>query len=264
VTALQMTAAVSAVANGGYLMKPQIVRRIETSTGQVVKETRPVAVRHVLEPGTIGTLTEVLKGVVTGGTGRKAAIPGYVVAGKTGTAQKVDANGRYSMIDHVASFVGFVPASRPELVILVSLDTPRGAANQGGDVAAPLFARIAEQSLRHLAIPPDDPARTLRMVEYHPSPSAVMPAAYHPGTVAAAPAAADPAESGEPGLMPDLRGRSAREAALVAARRGLIVELKGSGRVRAQTPEPGQEIEAGAACVLVLGRDQASAPEGPQ
>jgi len=246
---------VAAVANGGYLMKPQIVRRIESSTGQVVKETRPVAVRHVLEPGTIGTLTEVLKGVVTGGTGRRAAIPGYVVAGKTGTAQKIDASGRYSMIDHVASFVGFVPASRPELVILVSLDTPRGAANQGGDVAAPLFARIAEQSLRHLAIPPDDPSRTLRMVEYRPPSSAVVPAAYHPGTASTASAAA--ADGGEPGLMPDLRGRSAREAALVAARRGLIVELKGSGRVTAQTPLPGEEVEAGAACVLVLGREPA-------
>jgi cell division protein FtsI (penicillin-binding protein 3) len=258
VTALQMTTAVAAVANGGYLMKPQIVRRIESSTGQVVKEMRPVAVRHVLEPGTIGTLTEVLKGVVTGGTGKRAAIPGYVVAGKTGTAQKIDANGRYSMIDHVASFVGYVPASRPELVILVSLDTPRGAANQGGDVAAPLFARIAEQSLRHLAIPPDDPSRTLRMVEYRASSSAVMPAAYHPGGAAAAPGAAD---QGEPGLMPDLRGRSAREAALIAARRGLIVELKGSGRVRAQSPEPGQEIEPGSACVLVLGREPAGPPE---
>jgi cell division protein FtsI (penicillin-binding protein 3) len=144
-------------------------------------------------------------------------------------------------------------------VILVSLDTPRGAANQGGDVAAPLFARIAEQSLRHLAIPPDDPARTLRMVEYRPSASAVVPASYHPATAAAA-----PADLGEPGLMPDLRGRSAREAALVAARRGLIVELKGSGRVTAQTPQPGEEIEAGAACVLVLGREAAvAAGESP-
>ena len=94
------------------------------------------------------------------------------------------------------------------------------------------------------------------MVEYRPPSSAVVPAAYHPGTVSSVPAAAD---SGEPGLMPDLRGRSAREAALLAARRGLIVELKGSGRVTAQTPQPGEEIETGAACVLVLGRDAAAA-----
>ena len=96
------------------------------------------------------------------GTGQLAAIPGYRVAGKTGTAQKVDASGRYSMIDHVASFVGYVPASRPALVVLVSLDTPRGPKNQGGDVAAPLFARIAEPALRRLAVPSDDPTRVLR------------------------------------------------------------------------------------------------------
>ncbi len=258
VTALQMASAVSAVANGGYLMRPQIVKRIETSTGALVKEGKPVAVRRVLEPGTIDTLTEILKEVVRSGTGKRAAIPGFVVAGKTGTAQKVDASGRYSMIDHVASFVGYVPASRPALVILVSLDTPRGAANQGGDVAAPLFQRIAEQSLRHLAVPPDDPDRSLRMVEYRPTsivPASFQPQAAEPPTAPAAPA--------DPGLMPDLRGRSAREAALMAARRGLIVELKGSGRVVGQAPEPGTEIEAGAPCVLTLGRDS-SASEGPQ
>ena len=130
-TALQMTTAAAAVANGGYLMKPQIVRRVEDATGRVVKETRPVAVRRVLEPDTVDTLTEILKGVVRERHRGRAAIPGYVVAGKTGTAQKIDANGRYSMIDHVASFVGFVPASRPALVILVSLDTPRGPAQPG-------------------------------------------------------------------------------------------------------------------------------------
>ena len=108
-----------------------VVRRIEDKDGRVVKEARPLAVRRVLQPETVDTLTEILKGVVREGTGKKAAVPGYVVAGKTGTAQKVDATGRYSMIDHVASFVGFVPASRPALVILVSLDTPARRAQRG-------------------------------------------------------------------------------------------------------------------------------------
>src|SRR4029079_31758 len=108
------------------------------------------------------TLTEILRGVVVKGTGHRAAIPGYAVAGKTGTAQKGEPGGKYSMIDHVASFVGFVPGSRPALVTLVSLDTPKGPANEGGDVAAPLFARIAEPALRRLAVPPDDPDRVLR------------------------------------------------------------------------------------------------------
>jgi cell division protein FtsI (penicillin-binding protein 3) len=254
VTAIQMASAVSAVANGGYLMKPMVVRRVEDPDGRVVKETKPVAVRRVLEPATVDTLTEILRGVVTGGTGKRAAVPGYVVAGKTGTAQKVDPGGRYSMIDHVASFVGFLPASRPALVVLVSLDTSRGPRNQGGDVAAPLFARIAEHAVRRLAIPPDDGNRTLRAGVYEPSP--LQPAAYTPGDAAAAPAAEE-----QPGVMPDLRGRSAREAAIAAARRGLIVELKGSGVVLAQSPEAGHAVEPGMVCRLDLGVS-AGAPAG--
>jgi cell division protein FtsI (penicillin-binding protein 3) len=250
VTAVQMAAAVSAVANGGYLMKPLIVRQVEDSTGHVLRVEKPFAVRRVLEPETVDTLTTILRGVVTDGTGRHAAIPGYVVAGKTGTAQKVDAQGRYSMVDHVASFVGYVPASRPALVVLVSLDTPRGPRNEGGDVAAPVFARVAEHALRHLAVPPDDADRVLRMTPYRPG--SLTPVAYVPG---ATPAAGEGrADAGDPQLMPDLRGQSAREAALVAARRGLLVELRGSGKVVSQTPDPGTEIDNGARCVLTLDR----------
>ena len=170
------------------------------------------------------------------------------MAGKTGTAQKIDAQGRYTMVDHVASFVGYVPASHPALVVLVSLDTPKGPHNEGGDVAAPVFARVAEHALRHLAIPPDDPDRILRMAPYRPGVVQVQ----FVDNGASTPAA--PAGSEDPQLMPDLRGQSAREAALVAARRGLLVELKGSGRVVSQTPDPGTEIDSGARCVLTLDR----------
>ena len=252
VTALQITMAAAAVANGGYLMKPIVVRRVEDAEGRTVREAKPVVVRRVLEPDTVDTVTEMLRTVVLEGTGRRAAVPGYVVAGKTGTAQKVDASGRYSMIDHVASFVGWTPASRPALVILASLDTPRGAANQGGDVAAPLFARVAEAALRILAVPPDDPGRVLRAVATPVE--GVVPAAYRPQE-AARPLPPLPAD--EPGFMPDLRGRSAREAAIAAARRGLVVELHGSGPVMAQSPEPGAVIEPGLTCVLTLGHEGA-------
>jgi len=243
VTALQLASAVSAVANGGVLMRPTIMRQVEDRTGRVIRATRPAVVRRVIEPPTVDAITALLEGVVEHGTGRLAAIPGYRVAGKTGTAQKIDASGRYSMVDHVASFVGYVPASRPALVVLVALDTPRGPKNQGGDVGAPLFARIAEPALRRLAVPSDDPARVLRAAA--PPPATVMPAAY-------VPAAAPPASREDDGRMPDLRGRSAREAAITAARRGLLVELKGSGRVIAQRPEAGAGIEAGMSCRLEL------------
>jgi len=246
VTGLQMASAVAVVANGGYLMRPLVVRQIEDH-GRVVKEWKPYAVRRVLEPQTVDTLTELMKEVVRSGTGRHAAVPGYVVAGKTGTAQKVDATGSYNMVDHVASFVGFVPASHPALVILVSLDRPRGTYNQGGDVAAPVFARIAEQALRHLAVPPDDPDRVLHMMAYRTD--HLIPAAHRPE-----PVPVEQWDLGEPTLMPDLYGHSAREAAVAAARRGLIVELHGSGWVIGQSPAPGAEVAAGMTCVLSLGR----------
>lgn len=266
VTALQMAAAVGAVANGGYLMKPMIVRQIEDSDGRVVRVNRPVAVRHVLESPTVDTLTDLLEGVVKDGTGRRAAVPGYVVAGKTGTAQKLDAAGRYSMIDHLASFVGFVPASQPALVILVSLDTPRGDRNEAGDVAAPLFARIAEQALRHLAVPPDDPERTLRLAAYRPQVAA--PAAWRGEPASVEPVTQPVASTSDrtDRAMPDLRGRSAREAAIEAARRGLIVELRGSGQVFSQRPEPGTEVVPGTTCMFTLRRpapEDPSAPAGP-
>ena len=247
VTALQMALATAAVANGGYLMKPLVVRRVEDPSGQVVKDFKPLAVRRVLEESTTDTLTDVLKTVVKEGTGRRAQIPGYTVAGKTGTAQKLDSAGRYSMTDHVASFVGFVPASHPAFVILTSLDMPRGLHNQGGDIAAPLFARIAQAALRLRAVPPEDPDRVLRASGY--ATGTARPAAYRPSV---APPLAP--ETDDPRLMPDLRGRSARDAALAAARRGLVVELSGSGRVVSQSPEPGAEIESGATCRFVLVR----------
>ncbi|HEY8232315.1 MAG TPA: penicillin-binding transpeptidase domain-containing protein [Vicinamibacteria bacterium] len=250
VTALQITMAAAAVANGGYLMKPFVVRRVEDAEGRLVRETKPIVVRRVLEPQTVDALTTILQEVVTSGTGQRAALPGFRVAGKTGTAQKIDATGRYSMIDHVASFVGFTPATRPALVVLASLDTPRGPKNQGGDVAAPLFARIAEGALRVLAVPPDDAARVLHAVAVVPE--SLTPAAYRP-RAPARPLVEPPAD--EPGLMPDLRGRPAREAAIAAARRGLVVELRGSGSVVAQSPEPGAEIEPGLTCLLTLGRE---------
>jgi len=259
VTALQLAAAFAAVANGGYLMRPYVVRQVEDHTGRIVESGKPFAVRRVLDPDTVDVLTNLLKRVVREGTGRRAAVPGFVVAGKTGTAQKVDASGRYSLDDHVASFVGFVPASRPALVILVSLDTPRGQFNQGGDVAAPVFARVAEQALRHLAVSPDEPSRVLRMVSY--GADRFTPVAYRPQPE---PVQARPGwDSNEPAIMPDLQGRSARAAAIAAARRGLIVELSGSGWVVEQSPVPGTELEAGMTCVLKLGRQTADARVAP-
>lgn len=255
VTGIQMASAAAVVANGGYLMKPHVVAAVEERDGRATRRTRPEAVRRVLEAGTTDTLIELMEGVVRGGTGKRAALPGYTVAGKTGTAQKALARGGYSMEDHVASFVGVVPSRRPAFVLLVSLDTPRGEFNQGGDVAAPLFARIAEPALRHLGVPPEDPARVLRLPPRQPD--GRLQASW-PGTAAPPPLAVRP--PGEAALMPDLRGRSAREAAVWAARSGLVVELRGSGDVLDQDPAPGAPLEDGSSCVLTLGRRPRPAP----
>lgn len=246
VTAIQMASAAAVVANGGYWMRPYIVKRVEEPWGELVREYSPVAERKVLEPETADRVMSLLREVVISGTGRKAKVEGFEVAGKTGTAQKVDASGRYSMIDHVASFVGFVPASRPALVVLVSLDTPKGDKNEGGDVAAPLFARIANEAVRLLAIPPDDPTRNIRLVTYSPETVARTTfAAERPREAATLP-------TDDPGIMPDLRGFSLREAALMAARHGLSVEIHGSGVVSRQTPLPGTLLEPGMSCRLEL------------
>jgi hypothetical protein len=161
----------------------------------------------------------------------------------------------------VASFVGFVPAHRPALVVLAALDTPRGARNQGGDVAAPLFERVAEHALRQLGIPADDPERSVRLAGYRPS-VGVLPAAWTP-----APATPTLGETAPPvpvlGVMPDLRGLAAREAAVTATRAGLVVELHGSGRVVEQRPDPGTQIEPGRTCLLRLDRSPRTAPSPP-
>ena len=148
VTAVQMAAAYGTIANRGVWVQPHLVERVQG--GKPVRPKR----RRVLGPVIAGELNAMLQNVVKEGTGTLAAVNGYKVAGKTGTAQKPDAHGGYSSGRYVASFVGMVPASRPRLVVLVMVDEPRGAI-WGGVVAAPVFAQIAAYDLQYLEVPPD-------------------------------------------------------------------------------------------------------------
>jgi cell division protein FtsI (penicillin-binding protein 3) len=155
VTPLQLTTAFSAIANGGTLMRPHLVKAI-INDGQVVQETVPVPVRRVISESTARQVTNLLQGVVTRGTGKAAAVEGYTVAGKTGTAQKFDATlGKYSPQKYVASFIGYLPAEQPRATIFVSIDEPQLATAWGGVAAAPLFSAIAQQTMRYLHVPPD-------------------------------------------------------------------------------------------------------------
>ncbi|HSE81300.1 MAG TPA: penicillin-binding protein 2 [Gaiellaceae bacterium] len=152
VTPIQMAAAYGAIANDGMWLQPHLVERIEGNGRLQPKE------RRVLSETTAQELTTMLRGVVKEGSGTMAQIPGYRVAGKTGTAAKPEPTGGYSDTRYVASFVGFAPAKRPELVVLVTVDEPRGAI-WGGVVAAPPFAQIMEFALQSLEVPPDARSR---------------------------------------------------------------------------------------------------------
>jgi cell division protein FtsI (penicillin-binding protein 3) len=153
VTPIQMASAYAAIANGGVWRQPHVVERVGDGPA------RPVGRRRVVTRWIARELTSMLRNVVLDGTGTLAQIPGYHVAGKTGTAAKPDPDGGYSTSRYVASFVGFAPATRPRVVVLVTVDEPHGAI-WGGVVAAPAFKTIMQQTLQYLSAPPDAPGST--------------------------------------------------------------------------------------------------------
>jgi cell division protein FtsI (penicillin-binding protein 3) len=154
VSALQLTTAASAIANGGSLMQPYIVAAITDHNGRIIERTEPRVVRTAVSAKTATIIKSIMKTVTTeGGTGVNAALDGYSVSGKTGTAQKIDASGKYARGIYVSSFLGFAPADEPKVVILVIVDEPKGK-HYGGTVAAPAFKKIAHETLNYLNIPP--------------------------------------------------------------------------------------------------------------
>jgi cell division protein FtsI (penicillin-binding protein 3) len=258
VTPVQMAAAVSSVANGGTLYEPRVVRAIITD-GQRSDVAHKVLRRTVSEH-TTAQLTAIMEAVVERGTAKAAQIAGYTIAGKTGTAHKV-VDGRYSASEYNASFVGFLPSRKPALTIIVVIDSPHGNGYTGGVVAAPIFKRIAEASLRHVGIGPSvNPPPPVLVAARAPDRDAVvtrpvrMPAEQ----------TAEPVESEASGLMPDLRGLSARDALRSLTRVGLTARLNGAGFVVEQSPAAGSVLLPGTACALRLGRLSAASQGVPQ
>lgn len=155
VTALQLAAATAAIANEGVLMKPYVVKAIKDARGRLIQRFSPQPVHRVISRETAGIVIDMMRGVVAAeGTGAQARLVGYTAGGKTGTAQKISDDGSYSDNRYVASFVGFAPASRPAVVILVVIDEPTKS-HYGGTVAAPAFRQMAQPILDYLNIPPD-------------------------------------------------------------------------------------------------------------
>jgi cell division protein FtsI (penicillin-binding protein 3) len=248
VTALQMVTAFSAVANGGRLMQPRLVRATFDPDGRELRRFEPRAVRQVIAPETARTLTRMMVRVVDEGTGHKAAIPGYEVAGKTGTAQKLDRNtGRYSRAPGVLSFVGFTPADDPRLTMLVMLDEPK-TEKWGSEAAAPIFSAIAGEVLRHLEIPPRD--REAVQIVTPAVRERTVPAVRLVSTAAVEP---DPAEGP---AMPDLHGRTLRQALQTLAPLGVEIAVGGRGRVVMQEPRPGTLLDPGLTAKLTLALDE--------
>jgi cell division protein FtsI (penicillin-binding protein 3) len=249
VTPIQMAAAVSSIANGGTLFEPHVVGAFIQDGKRTEVARKPV--RRTVSERTAAILTAIMEDVVVRGTATAARIDGYTVAGKTGTAAKL-VDGRYSKSEYNASFIGFVPSRRPALAVVVVIDSPRAKGYYGGTVAAPVFKRIAEATLRHLGVPPTiDPAPPVLVAQRSPE-QVVTPV---PVNVTLP---KKPEDAVATGLMPDLHGLSAREALRRLTRAGLSGRLHGRGVVVSQRPAAGAPLLPGDVCVLTLAREAAS------
>jgi membrane peptidoglycan carboxypeptidase len=248
VTPLQMIAAVNVLANGGYLMRPRLLLGTVSPDGSVEGGAPAEPVRRVLTEATVTRLNALLEGVVERGTGRRAAIPGYTVAGKTGTAQKAVPGG-YSKTDYIASFVGFAPVERPAVTALVILDSPEG--DHSGSRAAGVFARIVGRSLRYLGMRPggEPPVRVAKV--WPQTPPILEPRA---GLVVDP----EPAPAGAPRVY----GLPARDALARFVGRGLVPELVGKGVVVDQYPSPGDSLPPGERAKLSLAPPSPGATAG--
>src|SRR5512137_2443435 len=253
-TPLQITLAMGAIANRGILMKPWLVRRVvEPVSGDVLSEAVPTPVRRVVSAETAAQISLWLEGVVADadGTGKKARLEGWRVAGKTGTAQKADgATGGYSADKRFSSFVGFAPAEAPRVVIGVFIDEPKGEV-YGGEVAAPVFRELAEHALKARGVPTTGGA--LAALPAPPPASDVAPDrddGVALPTVEIAPRRASP----DPGAVavPTIMGLPARAALRRLELADLAGDIRGSGRVTAQVPRAGEVVKRGTRVRLTL------------
>jgi cell division protein FtsI (penicillin-binding protein 3) len=243
VTNVQLAAAMSAIANGGRLMEPTLVRRITDGEGVTLEETKPRVRRQVVPRRVAKLVGEMLTAVTEpGGTAMEAAVEGYLVAGKTGTAQKADyVHGGYAKDKWLASFIGFAPADDPAMVISVVIDEPV-IAHYGGTVAGPVFRRIAEVALRHMGIAPDRSRTVLTAMKPKPSVTDVAEEV-PPDTV-------DEGHS----AVPDVRKLPLRRAVVSLHGSSLVPEVRGSGLVVRQDPAPGTVVAHGSTVLLHLDR----------
>lgn len=215
VTAIQLATALSSIANGGYLMRPYIVEKVVSPEGKTVMRNKPEAAKRVISYDTATKTTKILEQVVRNGTGTNASIPGYRVAGKTGTAQIPNPETRtYHKDRYISSFIGFAPAEDPSVTLVVIVEDPREHTH-GGDVAAPIFRSITEKVLIYTGVLPNE-------------------------------------EMLEETVMPDMVNKSARAVMKWAEREEISVRFIGSGYVVSQYPPSGKKIKRGSDCTFTL------------
>ena len=278
ITSLQLITALSAIGNGGQWVQPHVVREIIRDERR--EQVSPGQRERIIPEEVAEELRTMLTRVVTLGTGRTAQPAGYSAAGKTGTAQKIDSTGRYSPTDFIASFVGFAPAEAPIVSVAVVLDTPRGKLYHGGEVAAPVFAKVTGRVLAYLNIPQNQPlprtrpappleraaVQDLRPGQFESAswpgetllaeaPPVVAQPAVSKGKQSAPGSLLPPPEPAPAGtvvllnrdsvVVPDLSGLTLRAATAQCAGLGLEPVLIGSGLVAAQRPAPGSRLPRG-------------------
>jgi cell division protein FtsI/penicillin-binding protein 2 len=281
VTPLQLVTAVSSIANGGYRVQPHLVQRQGLGATEKVAFTPEPTRSRVLSSKTAADLTDMLTGVVKKGTAKGSQLEGFSAAGKTGTAQKIDPNGRYSHSRFIASFVGFAPTDRPAVAIVVTIDEPRGR-YYGGEVAAPVFRNIAEKALRYLAVSPDQEPTPAQLTKNRLSRRASMPDLtsdqFEPiepswegelierrvpapviqdtiqTSVGANPEGSLAFSNAATVEVPDFRGKSLRLVTMESSRLGLQLGAFGSGLVVEQSPTPASKVEPGSKVTIKLSR----------
>jgi len=256
VTALQITSAYSVLANGGKRMKPYLVQRITRSDGELIYESEAKSLGQIIQPQTAEILSRLLEGVTeAGGTGINAAIPGYRVAGKTGTAQKYDTKQKaYSKTDYYSSFVGYAPADDARLVVYVGLDGPQGDQIYGGQIAAPIFKNVMSAALYQLKLPPTQ--RTLPLFDASDDgskknkPQGLEKDPESRADLWAPDRQPDQEVAGSAGyrVVPDFAGLNVSQAMSLVEGRGFTIDIEGTGFAYQQEPPPGRSLESDQIC----------------
>lgn len=258
-TAIQLATAYSAIANGGNLLKPHLIKRISSPDNDISQGIPVVKVRRVMSEETAKWLRKMLLGVVEGGTGELAWLEDYTLGGKTSTAQKANPKGGYFNEKVVTSFIGMAPALNPKIVLYVGVNEPKGDEKTlyGGKVAAPTFARILDRILKHLKVPPDRnnsvAARQQRLQSLKSANSQEIiklpNKLSNPGKIQIAKIEL----SSE--TIPELKGKSMKQAIRTLNKLGLKGIYEGNGIVTGQSPEPGTPVPDSKILLVTLSSD---------